>query len=282
MQRIVQGRSATLQHAFHENGVATNPSPDAATIGITRDDGTVLVAAGTATTDTGTGVVSYTLTPTQTALLDSLTVTWTATFGGQPQAFKEIVEVAGDVLFTIAQARAVKPLDNATAYPLAAITEARVMVETALEDACGVAFVPRYKRLTVSGDGSGLLMLPPRTTAIRSVTRAGVAFTSLELADILLQPSGLAYYPSGWTAGNGNLVVGVEHGYPYPPPRVTQAALTLAKNWLVRGPIDDRSTSFSTEDGTFLLSTPGMRGATFGVPEVDATVSAYSLNVAVA
>src|SRR4051812_24613083 len=108
MERIVQGRSATLAQTFQSNGIFTDPSPDTATVTITRDDGTTVVSGATAT-DAGTGQVTYTVTPAQTALLDGWTVTWTATFGGQAQTFKQRVEVAGDVLFSVADALAVAP-----------------------------------------------------------------------------------------------------------------------------------------------------------------------------
>jgi hypothetical protein len=103
--RIVQGRSATLSHTFLTGSTATDPTPDTATVTVTRADGTTFVP--TASVDnSATGVASITFTPAETALLDRWTLTWTATFGGQAQTYKDTVEVAGDVLFTIAQARA--------------------------------------------------------------------------------------------------------------------------------------------------------------------------------
>lgn len=284
MQRIVKGLSATLQHTFYVDGVATNPTPDTATVTITRDDGTAVVTAQPAT-EAGTGVVSYTLTPAQTVPLDVLTVSWTATFGGQAQVFTDTVEVAGGVLFTIAQARALNALSNATTYPAAAIAEARTYVESELEHACGVAFVERYRRETVNGSGGVNLMLSmPRVTAVRSVTLDGAAITVGELADIAPGPGGSLYNPAGWTAGFSNYEVVYEHGYPDGAVRAaaSQAALLWAKNHLVKGPIDDRTTAFSTEDGTFSMATPGIRGSVSGIPAVDAFIQRYSLNVCVA
>lgn len=281
MLRIVQGLSATLQHTFYVDGVATDPSPDSATVTITRDDGTAVVT-GAATTNTGTGTVSYTLTPAQTATLDRLTVGWTATFSGQSQTFSEVVEVAGGVLFTLAQARALKPLDNTTDYPTARIVEARTMVETALEDACGVAFVPRYERRLVSGNGRSVLMLVPRLRAIRSVSIDDADIGVTATGTIRVLPTGEAYYPAWWDVGIGNLSVAFEHGHDYPPPRVSQAALLWTRSFLVRGPIDDRTTQMTTDDGTSILSVPGQRGAWVGIPEVDAVIQQYSLSVALA
>lgn len=281
MQRIVRGISATLTHTFYVDGVATDPSPDTATVTITRDDGTAIVTdAGT--TNAGVGVVSYTLTPAQTATLDTFTVTWKATIGGQLQSFTDVVEVAGGVLFTINQARALSALASTTTYPTAKIIEARTMVETALEDACEVAFVPRYGKVTVSGYGLSTIRLPARVRSIRSVKLDGVAVSSTDLATIRTLPTGEVYFPSYWTRGFANYVIAFEHGHDYPPPRVSQAALTWAKAFLVKGPIDDRTTSMSTDDGTFSLATPGLRGSFTGIPEVDAVINQYSLSVAVA
>lgn len=281
MQRIVQGLSATLSHTFFADGVATNPSPDAATVTITRDDGTAVVTAQP-TTEAGTGIVSYTVTPTHTALLDTWTVGWTATFGGLSQTFTDIVEVAGGVLFTLAQARALKPLDSLTAYTTAQISEARTMVETALEDACGVAFVPRYAKGTFSGSGTSTMLMPPRIRSVRSASNEGVAVSAPYLATMRMLPTGELYYPSIWGSGFANYEIAYEWGYDYPPPRVSQAALLWCKNFLVKGPIDDRTTSVVSEDGTFALSTPGMRGAMVGIPEVDAVIDQYSLRVGIA
>jgi hypothetical protein len=131
LQRIVRGRSATLTHTFYSDATATDPSPDTTTVTITRADGTAVVT-GAAATEAGTGVVTYTVTPAQTALLDRWTVTWTATFGGQSQPFVSYVEVAGDVLFSLAEARAVAPLNNTTTYTTAAIVAMRTSVEQAI------------------------------------------------------------------------------------------------------------------------------------------------------
>jgi hypothetical protein len=282
LQRILRDRSATLTHTFYSDGVATNPSPDSATVTITNDAGVAVVTAA-ATTDTGTGTFSSTLTPAQVPDLDILSVAWTASFGGQSQVFTDIVEVVGGFLFSIAQARAVRPLDNATLYTTQAIVDMRTTVEQALEDACGVAFVPRYRRETFDGEGVlTLLAHQPRVTTVRSVSLDGTAIGASVLATVNGSTAGRLYYPSGWYAGYGNYVVAYEHGYEQPPLRMTQAALLLAKNWLVKGPIDDRTTAFSTEDGTFSLATPGMRGSTFGIPEVDAAVADYALRVPIA
>jgi hypothetical protein len=286
MERIAQGRSATLSHTFYVDGVATNPSPDSATVTITRADGTALVPAGSVG-DGGTGVVTLTLTPAETALLDTLEVTWTASFGGQAQEYVDFVEVAGGFLFGLNELLALKPATMT--WTTAQMTDKRVVAEQTIEDACGRAFVPRYRRETLHGTGTNDLMLSrPDLRAIREVTvttsGVGVAYTAPELALLGLNPTGLVYSSSYWPAGTGNITVGYEHGTEYPPARVSQAALILTRSLLVKGPVDDRALGQATAGGDFSfgLATPGRGGSYVGLPEVDATIDAYSLRVGVA
>lgn len=275
MQRIVVNRSATLPKDFAFTPTGTP------TVAVTRDDGTA-VTVGTVLATADPTVFEYTIPSTSNTQLDILTETWTAVSGGQSQTFTDTIEVAGGVLFTIDQARALKPLNDTTMYPTAKIIEARTMVESALEDACGVAFVPRFKRQWVSGNGRSTILLAPKARAIRSVTLDDTAVSNALTDTMRVMPTGEVYYPSWWQTGYANYEVAYEHGYDSPPPRVSQAALLWAKTFLVSGPIDARTTSMSTEDGTFSLATPGLRGSHTGIPEVDAVIQQYALHVAVA
>ena len=283
MQRVARGRSATITQTFYEDGVPADPSPDSATVTITRDDGTA-IATDAATTNVGVGAVSYTLTPSDLADLDLLTVTWKATFGGQEQTYTDTIEVVGGFLFTIAQARASTPLNDTVKFSTQQIIDARTLVETALEDACGVAFVPRYRREAVSGSGTrNLLLSMPRVTAVRPASVDGTDFTLGELAGVVPSGPGVIYAQNGWARGFGNYTVAYEHGWPSPPPRISQAALRWARHILAgTSQIDERYTSVSNDVGTFSLATPGLRGSVTGLPEVDAAIAEYSLRVGVA
>jgi hypothetical protein len=277
LERILKSTPGTISQQWYEDGAAVDPGT--VTLGITRADGTSLVAGGTATAGSGTAARTFNLTTTHTALLDRLTVTWTSSNKGTQVTYLEVV---GGFLFSIADARALIPLNNATTYPTAKIVEMRTLVEQSLEDACGVAFVPRYAYETINGSG-GTLLQPrwPKITAVRSVSFAGVALGVTPLATVA--PSGsLLYYPSTWTAGFSNVTIGYEHGHQTPPERVRRAAIRLAKRWLVEGPVDDRATTFSNDDGTYSLVTPGRRGEIFDLPEVNAVVQQYGLTVGVA
>lgn len=264
---------------YDASGAPTDADGDVE-VTVTRENGTVLVA-GTATSAGATGGYEFPLTATHTAQLDVLTLTWEAAIDSAAQTVTTVVEVRGALLFSIADARRVKPLDNTTTYPAARIAEARTLAETALEEACHVAFAPTYFRLRLDGNGRTDLLLP--IVRPLTVTAATVDGASLTAADLELYDDGRVYYEGGWSAGRRNVVITGTHGYPFPPPRVGRAALLLAKRVLVDSPVSDRATSMTTEDGTTqFLVTAGVRQAVFDVPECNAVVIDYGLRDAFA
>jgi hypothetical protein len=277
MDRVKRQTAVTISNAWYVGGVIADPGT--VTIGITRDDGTVLVPAGTATVGAGAAQRTFALTTAHTSVLDLLTATWTTSLLGVDTS---MVEIVGDFLFSIAQARALDPLGDTARYTTQMITDARTLAETALEDACGVAFVPRYRRESFSGIGMTQTMLGmPRVTASRSLQLDGSDVT--DLSTVVPIGSGTIYYPAGFTRGFGNYTVAYEHGWQSPPPRVTNAALLLARRYLVDSPVSDRATSLTTDDGTTqFLVTAGVRQAVFDIPEANAVVAQYGLNAYVA
>jgi hypothetical protein len=283
LERIQQRTPGTLSQQWYEDGAAVDPGT--VTLAITRADGTVLVAAGAATSGTTTGPRTYNLTATHTALLDTLTVTWTSTLKGTLVSY---VEVVGGFLFSLAEARALSPLSDPVAYTTADLVDARTGVEQAIEQAAGVAFVPRYALERYSGNGSCSLQLKrPLPSTVRSGTIAGVALTAGQLADLALSVSGEVYSTMvTWSWGRSNVVVGYEHGFADPPVEIRRAALLLAKMWLTerRSPIDDRAITFNAgaDGGTYSLAVPGRNGSYFGHPDVDAAIDRYSLVTGIA
>jgi hypothetical protein len=277
LERIQQLTPGTLQQQWYEDGIAVDPGT--VTIGITRWDGTILVAAGTGTSGAGTNPRTFSLTTTHTALLDRLTVTWTSSGKGTLVSY---LEIAGGFVFALSELTAVKPA-NLT-WTTAQMVAMRTTVEQAIEEEYGTALVPRYTRETVSGTGysDATLTLRGPIRAIRDVVVAGTALTAGQLAVLAFEDAWLSGYT--WPLGAGNVTVGYEYGLSYPPPRVRQAAVLLARSWLVRGPVDDRALGAASPDGgfSFGLATPGRGGSLFGLPELDAVVlgSPYRIGVA--
>jgi hypothetical protein len=277
LERIQKLTPGTLSEQWTEDGAVVDPGT--VTVGITRADGTVLVAAGTATSGTGTSARTFNLTTTHTAALDKLQVTWTSTLKGTLVSY---VEVVGGFLFSIAEARAITPLNDTTAYTTADIADVRTAVEQAIEQAAGVAFAGRYALERCNGDGSNVLQLKrPLPSIIRSASIGGTALSVSQLADLTMTPSGAVYSTlTYFTWGQNNIVVGYEHGYQDAPMEIRRAAVLLAKMWLVgrRNPIDDRAITFNAgaDGGTYSLAVPGRNGSSFGHPDIDVAVDRYS------
>lgn len=270
MDRVLQGTGTTVSVTFYEDGVIVDPG--SVTLNVTRADGTVLVASGTAS-GSGATARTFALTATHTGLLDRLTLAWVSASKG---TLTTTVEIVGGFLFSLAQARATSPLNDVDDYPTGDLLEMRTTVESAMEELCG-AFVPRYARDTVQARYGRPLRLPrPFVRAVRSVTINGIDLSPSEVAAVMTDGSFL--YGSPW--GTGSVTVGYEHGRDRPPERIRRAALLLAKVWLVSGPVDDRTNTFtSTEGGTYSLVTPGRGGSVFGVPEVDTAVSQHAITL---
>jgi hypothetical protein len=278
MERIVKGRSATLTKTFSFTPTG-NP-----TVAVTR-----LADGSTVTTGSvsGTGTTwSYTIPASSNTLLDTYTETWTAVSGGASQTFVDYIEVAGGSLFTLDEAKAIKlgagsDTLGARGYTDGQIADTRTSVEQAIEAEYGSALVPRYERETLNGSvwvDTNLRVKWPNVRTVREASIAGTSVLSSVEIDGLL---GLYYSPT-WTVGRRNVIVGYEHGLDRPPERIKRGGLMLLKRWLVEGPVDDRTTSMSNDDGTFSLATPGRGGSIFGLPELDAAIMASPYRVGVA
>jgi hypothetical protein len=288
MERVVVNRSFTLYKTFYEGGVATDPD-SAPTVTVTRADGTA-VTAGAVTDETAAGTWSVTVPASANGLLDTLTVDWAALVNGESQEYIDTVEVAGGTLFTLAEFRALgSAYANTTNYPDSKVVDARTEAEQELEGACGIPFVPRYARETISGEGATVLRIgawfggrlhdgTPVHSVLRSATVDGTALT---VGDVTLDGGGL-YYPGGWTRGYRNITVVYEYGAAYVPNPVKRAGLLLAKQKLTPGAADDRAINMSNDTGTYALMQAGVRGHQFSIPFVQAVADAYDMRVGVA
>lgn len=256
---------------FMADGVPIDPSPATATVTITKADGTA-IATSAATARTGVGTFEYALAPQ--ALLNFLTLDWTAMFDSITQTIRTQAEVVGGFLFSIADARAAKLSDTAK-YPTKTIVDVREEVSAFFADYCLVSFAPRFARVTVDGSGLTDMYVPNRyLSRILSVTVAGTAATT---ADVVPYNDGLLYRPSGWPAGRKNVVVEYEHGYDKTPGRVSRAALQYAQTLLVGTDIKERATMHTDETGSYRLSIPdAMRRHPTGVPLIDAILNEFA------
>jgi len=184
---------------------------------------------------------------------------------------RAVLSPGGVAYITVGQMRTRYPELTVVKYADALVVEAIDLATEAFEQAADVAFSPRTSTLTLSStDGSSLNVPVARVTGVTaaSSTNGTIDVTRSRLI--------AGSYLTGYWPTSENITVTVTHGYTVTPLRVIRAVMLLARTWLVRGPVDDRATQIPSADGGVInLSTPGVFGATFGIPEVDATLAEY-------
>lgn len=243
---------------------------------VTNDAGVVLEMAQAAT-HLALGSYSFTLSPTDLAALDSLTVTWAATIAAVAFTSSSVVEVVGGFWFDVPAARARPEL---APFTDAEIAQKRTAAEWFLEDQTSVSWVPRYRRETQLLDASPRLLVLERgdVSRLRSLTVDGTALASDVVAALRVSRDGVldfggtsAVRPLAGAAFGDQVQIDVayEYGRAWPSPRAGQTALILARHYLLNGPLDDRAIALSVEGGVVSLLTPGVRGSVTGIPEVD-------------
>lgn len=280
--RILRGTRADIWLATYLDGEPTAPATPAPTVSVANQDGTV-VASGTATISTERKRLEYTLTAAQTANANQLTATWSDVKMGSDPVISATTyhEVTGDVLFTLPEARNHENgvMKNNTTFPNWLVLEARDRIWDEFESILEYPLGGRVRRVDVDGSGTTDMYLPAPANSVRAIsTRSGgtwTAFTSDELADVIVTSRGriirdtLGYWPSGTL----NVRVTFEAGEVPIPRELKRAALLVLKDQLNKSDIPARATTQTSEIGTFQLSTPGQRGAEFGIPAVDVVLN---------
>lgn len=282
--RILRNTGANVEVTFLADSVATDPDANVATVGITKADESVLVAAGTAATRVSQGRYKYALAPQ--ADLNHLTLSWTAMFSGVSQTLVTHVELVGGFYLATSDLRSVADLDDVDQYPEAKLVKGRRWFEDRFEKATSVAWVPRYRRARLSGDGTSELTLPDlyprRVLSVRVYSDAAtyVAFSPAEIADLVVDDHGELRRSSlgSFAAGLNNIVVEYEHGWTAPTSDVVEAGEVAIRDHLMSATQGNRVYAVQTQDGIVRSSVPG-RDRPFGIPEVDAVVSDRSHKV---
>ncbi len=283
MDRIRRGALSTISVTLYDGETATDSST-AVTIQVLRADGTVAVAAGTATTKPAgtTGLYEFAITPAVASLVDVLTATWSATLGGVAQTFTTQVEVAGGFYVTIAELRALPNLSDTAKFTTAELRAARAWFEDKFELYTGVAWVVRYGSERLDGTSTASLLLPHQqirsVRSVRTYTDATTytAYTAGELADLRVRTWGAIERGTLGTFayGSANLLVDYEHGYEHVPADVVEAAKVGIRDKALSDQ-SGRVYAVQTESGIVRSSTPGP-DTPFGLPFVDAVCNARS------
>lgn len=287
MQRVLRAAPATIAITFvDQNGAPVDPA-GLVTVGVTRANGTVLVAAGAATViSDDTGVREYTLSAAETGTLDMLTATWTD--AGSGAALTTQVAIVGGFLASLAELRdSHKTLSSPSDVSDDRIYAARQLAELECERCTGVSFVPAYSRVRLAGDGTYELYLPnPLPTLVRSVRSYTTSteydtFTATQLAAIVLEEDGRAIRTDEvWRSGRANIVIETEHGATTVPYDIHDAVMRRTRHFAARreAGIPARANTWTAPadagGGTYQLNSAS-RFKT-GDPEVDAVYEGYS------
>jgi hypothetical protein len=279
MDRIQRGQPATVQASWERAGVPVDPG-DPVTVTVTRDSNGTQGPPITATGGPGTSR-QIALTPSDTANLDWLTLLWTAADGSTLTTY---IEIVGDFYFTVARARQMSPLQDTATYSTQSIINFRTLAEFALESICGVAFVPSYRREEMSIEGYGLIRGSRRRitkvlqiTTFMSTPSGGNQVPLTTLSGLQIVNGADIYFTMLWNWFSRPIMCAYEHGYPFVPPRVSNAALLLARRWLVESPWDERTTGFRTRDGGEMSILTANHSDPFDLPEIVATVDSYAV-----
>lgn len=278
MLRIKQrttGAYALTATAVDDDGVVQHVDSPSITV---KDGAGTTVATGTPSAN-NQHVLSFSLTASLLPKLDTYSVIWSGTIGGNAWSWTDELELCGGYLFEIADLRAMdRAFENTTKYPTATLRQIRTWAEQTIEGkrAARVAFVPRSNRakVSVTQDYSTGLILPDfAVRKIHSLSVDGVAWTQTEI-DTLTIEDNIVWNDAGWIAGNANIEVHYEHGHDIPAGPVTRAALLLAREYLLKSELPSRATATSIGDQWFRINVAGRDGVT-GLPEVDAVIDQF-------
>ena len=283
-QRTLAGTDAVLSwQALDGNGLARNPGT--VTVSVASSAGTALVA-DQSTSGTGVDPRTYTLAASLIPSPERLTATWKVS--GTTVATTNI-DVVGGYIASLARIFARFPgLADASKWPIAQVIEARNATEDEFEQACGVAFVPRFEVEVLEGNCDDELLLGRQE--LRSVTWANyryegsttpVAFTSEQLASIERSGVGKAELTDGTYWPDAIVTLGYVHGHDTPPADLVDAFLIRVNDVLTRqlSSISARATQTVMDGMTTNLAVPGWGSNLTGIPDVDVVLKRYDRRV---
>lgn len=301
MPQIQAGTTGILDVTFYSAGAPVDPAPSPQPTCTVVDAAGNAVASGDATVVGGsTGRLTFTLSPAETTQPNLLTVTWANVKLGSDDPITQVTsaEVLGELLFTLAEARAYDDaaLSDASKYPDDTILRGRDLILDAFQRITWQSFGTRYEREVLDGPlgffdstyGRGLVtgaleLKRQQVQRIRSIkertvgTQTWTAYSQADLDDVLLYPNGQIVRETRGAFAGGRLCIAVEyeHGWAPIPEEIRQAALRLLRSQLVSSNLPDRATSQSNEFGTFALAVAGKPGQWFGIPLVDSVIQRY-------
>jgi hypothetical protein len=292
--QVLKGTSVIVTETFSVDGSPTDLDAGVPAVVALFPDGSALTPAPVASgawTGRTTGQYRIVLdAQPQVTYLDP--ITWVGTIGGKQQTLYSRVEWIGDLLFTLAQLRAVKvaggtPFASTTDYPNQVLLDRRAEVTDDFEARCGWSFVPRFARELHSGTGRCEILLDHlKCSKLLSVTINGAA---QQLSGFTLDRSGVLYatsnyLPGGWIQwGVNNIAVEYVHGFDRPPAAVSSGGLARTAMLLQPSQFNGAVTVTTPDGASYNYSQAGQSFAGggrryYGQPDIDAVLSDPAYN----
>jgi hypothetical protein len=271
----------TVSHTFVVDGVATDAA-GGVTVTVKRLDGTAVAGSPITASHGNTGV--YTADLPASAVLDAWSLDWAGTVAGSAVVVRDYVEHVGGFLFDIGAARTAHASQanpwNKGRYSDDLLVQKRTAVEQEAEAIAHTAFVPRFARVALDGNGTAEIVTPDMDLrAVRSVKvaeRYGQSYVDLtagQLAAVAPLDSGVLARDDGstWPAGRRNVIVEYEYGQDFCPGEVTDAAIMRLRYMVssTRTSIPDRAISYTILEGGVYRMAQASKQST-GSPDIDA------------
>lgn len=282
-QQIMAATAATMSwQPTDSDGEPADPGT--VTVGVVNSAGTVVKAAGTATSGTASAPRTVAVTAAQTVNVDWLTATWSVSGVVVGTTVHEIV---GAPLITRGQLVDREP--KMSTVSLTEFLRARREADDLFFTTCKRSFVPRFavERLEVRSNQhpTRLALRFPDVSEVRWANHIDTngTVTALDVAGVGPSSTGIVTLVGGdvWPS-SGEIEVGYVHGMTRPPHDVLSAVARYIRDILGSGnsSIPDRATTYSDgQGGTTQLATPGLGPFITGIPEVDKVLTDRAWNV---
>jgi hypothetical protein len=277
-EQIVAATAASLTwQPTGSDGEPADPG-GTVTVGVTRSNGTVVLADGTATTGATSSPRVVQVTAAQTADIDWLTATWKV---GSVTVATTVHEILGRPMITRAQFISREPKMTATA--LTDFLDARREADRLFLSECHQSFVPRFAVERIEPHdwcAETIVLHYPNLRAVRwmNVITSDGTSTAVDVSTVRPDPGGIVRLQTHVSTPLGSSIeVGYVHGMATPPHDVLGAFARYTRDVIGGGTsqIPDRATSYSDgQGGVTQLATPGLGPFITGIPEVDQVIVA--------
>jgi len=259
------------------------------TVRVVDDSGAVVVASTTPSGPDADNYYNFLLPSAALASVTTLTATWSGDYSGTSITTTEVIEVAGGHYFELGELRALADLPQRS-YSTLQLARAREWITDIIDGEVFTSFVERSHHdvrtcgVRNSSRGAAVRPLRPYPRSVRWLKVDGVTVSAGDVefldGDLVAKVGAANPFAGSWSTVD----IGYTAGYRTSCPTDLADAAMVAARWHLiakdgQSGIPDRATSISNEFGNISLSTPGLRGAIVGLPEVDERIREWARRV---